>query len=81
MKNHEYIHELLHYLYSEREKIEATGYRVDQDLGKTYHFINEKIQSLQMTLFEHEYNQFSDRLKQLFECSPESNKRENGNAI
>ncbi len=81
MKNKKLIHELLHYLYSEREKIESTGYRIDQDLRKSYHFVNEEIQNLQMMLFEQDYHQFSDRLEQLFEGSPEFTKKENGDAV
>jgi hypothetical protein len=81
MKNKKLIHELLHYLYSEREKIESTGYRIDQDLRKSHRFVNEEIQNLQMTLFEQEYQQFSDRLEQLFEGSPGFTKKEKGDAI
>jgi aminoglycoside phosphotransferase family enzyme len=81
MKNKKLIHELLHYLYSEREKIESTGYRIDQDLRKSYRFINEEIQNLQMMLFEQEYNQFSERLEELFQGSPGFTKKENGDAV
>jgi len=81
MKNKKLIHELLHYLYSEREKIESTGYRIDQDLRKSYRFINEEIQNLQMMLFEHEYTQFSDRLEELFEGSPGFTKKEKSDAV
>jgi hypothetical protein len=69
MKNKPYIQEVLHFLYSEREKIESTGYRIDPDLRKTHRFINEEIQNLQMMLFEQEYTQFSDRLAEVFDCS------------
>lgn len=51
----------------EREKIEANGFRIDPDLRKTYRFISEEIQDLQMSLFEDEYQQFSDRLTDLLE--------------
>jgi hypothetical protein len=78
----QYIYEILNHLFSEREKIESTGYsRVDPDLRKTYRFINEEIQNLQMMLFEHEYHQFSERLEQLFKGSPEFAKKENGDAV
>ena len=69
MKNKPYIQEVLHFLYSEREKIESTGHRIDPDLRKTHRFINEEIQNLQMMLFEQEYTQFSDRLAEVFDCS------------
>jgi hypothetical protein len=81
MKNKKLIHELLHYLYSEREKIESTGYRIDPDLRKTHRFINDEIQNLQMMLFEDEYRQFSDRLEELFQGSPGFTKKENGDAV
>lgn len=67
MKSKKYLQEILHYLYSERDKVEAAGYEVDRDLIKTYRFINEEIQNLQMTLFEDEYHQFSERLIDLFD--------------
>jgi hypothetical protein len=81
MKNKKLIQELLHYLYSEREKIESTGYRIDPDLRKTHRFINEEIQTLQATLFTNEYTQFSDRLEELFECAPGFANKENGDAV
>jgi hypothetical protein len=81
MKNKKYLHEILHFLYSEREKVESTGYRIDPDLGKTHRFINEEIQNLQMMLFEHEYHQFSDRLEELFQGSPGFTKKEKSDAI
>ena len=81
MKSKKLIHELLHYLYSEREKIESTGFRIDPDLGKTHRFINEEIQTLQATLFTNEYTQFSDRLEQLFEGSPGFTKKEKDDAV
>jgi hypothetical protein len=81
MKSKKLIHELLHYLYSEREKMESTGYRVDFDLRKAHRFINEEIQNLQMMLFEQEYAQFSERLSELFEGSPGFPKKEKGDAV
>jgi hypothetical protein len=81
MKHKKYIQEILHYLYSEREKIESTGYRIDPDLRKTHRFINEEIQNLQMMLFEHEYRQFSDQLAEVFQCSPEFRQREDRDAV
>ena len=81
MKNKQLIHELLHYLYSEREKIESTGYRIDPDFRKTHRLINEEIKTLQATLFTNEYTQFSHRLEELFECAPGLDKKENGDAV
>jgi hypothetical protein len=81
MKSKKLIHELLHYLYSEREKIESTGYRIDPDLRKTHRLRNEEIKTLQATLFTNEYTQFSDRLEQHFDGSPGFAKKENGDAI
>lgn len=81
MKNKPYIQEVLHFLYSEREKIESTGYRIDPDLRKTHRFINEEIQNLQMMLFEQEYTQFSDRLAEVFEGSPGFPKKEHSDAV
>jgi len=78
MKNKKYIRKVLHYLYSEREKIESTGYRIDPDLRKTHRFINEEIQNLQMMLFEDEYRQFSERLAEVFDCPFEVTKRDQG---
>ncbi|MEX0649858.1 MAG: hypothetical protein WD200_02570 [Candidatus Andersenbacteria bacterium] len=80
MKNKKYIQEILQYLYTEREQIESTGHnRVDPDLRKTYRFINEEIQNLQMILFENEYHQFSDRLAELFDTTPQFEKKESSN--
>jgi len=70
MNNKRYIQAKLDYLYKEREKIEANGFRIDPDLRKTYRFISEEIQDLQMSLFEDEYQQFSDRLLEIFDASP-----------
>ena len=81
MKNKPYIQEVLHFLYSEREKIESTGYRIDPDLRKTHRFINEEIQTLQMMLFEQEYTQFSERLEELFQGSPGFTRKEKGDAV
>lgn len=70
MNNKRHIQAKLDYLYKEREKIEANGFRVDPDLRKTYRFIGEEIQDLQMSLFEDDYQQFSDRLMVIFESTP-----------
>ena len=67
MKDTRLIPELLDYLYKEREKIEATGHRVDPDLRKAYEFVNQEIQNLQMIIFESQYQQFSKRLSDLLE--------------
>lgn len=77
MRNKKYIQELLHFLFSEREKIEATGYsRIDPDLRKTHKFISDEIQTLHMVLFEDEYQQFSERLAEVFDCPSEVIKRD-----
>jgi hypothetical protein len=75
MKNRKYIQELLHFLFSEREKIEATGHRIDPDLRKTHKFISDEIQMLHMMLFENEYQQFSEHLAEVFDCPSEVTKR------
>ncbi len=61
--------------------MESTGCRIDFDLRKAHRFVNEEIQNLQMMLFEHDYNQFSDRLSELFEGSPGVSRKENGDAV
>ena len=81
MKSQKIINELLHYLYSEREKMESTGCNVDFDLRKAHRFINKEIQDLQMLSWEQEYTQFSERLSELFEASSGSTKQEKGNAV
>jgi len=70
MNNKRHIQAKLDFLYKEREKIEANGFRIDPDLRKTYRFIGEEIQDLQMCLFEDEYQQFSDQLMVIFDASP-----------
>jgi len=60
----------LDYLYKEREKVESAGFRIDPDLRKSYKFINEEIQNLQMMLFENEYQQFGERLMKVLDCAP-----------
>ena len=69
MKDTRLIPELLDYLYKEREKIEATGHRVDPDLRKAYEFVNQEIQNLQMMTFESQYQEFSRKLSDLQEAS------------
>ena len=69
MKDTRLIPELLDYLYKEREKIEATGHRVDPDLRKAYEFVNQEIQNLQMINFESQYQEFSRKLSDLMEAS------------
>lgn len=69
MKDTRLIPELLDYLYKEREKIEATGHRVDPDLRKAYEFVNQEIQNLQMITFESQYQEFSRKLSDLMEAS------------
>ena len=70
MSNKIHVQAKLDFLYKEREKIEANGIRIDPDLRKTYRFISEEIQGLQMSLFEDEYHQFSDRLMEIFDNKP-----------
>jgi hypothetical protein len=71
MKDNRLIPELLDYLYKEREKIESTGHRIDPDLKKAYEYVNEEIQSLQMIVFESQYQEFSRRLSDLLEIPKE----------
>ena len=71
MKDNRLIPELLDYLYKEREKIESTGHRIDPDLKKAYEYVNEEIKSLQMIVFESQYQEFSRRLSDLLEIPNE----------
>ena len=83
-KNRKIIQELIHFLISEREKIEYSGHGIngiDQDLIKVYHFINEEIQDLQKEYFENEYQHIRDNLSDLFEGSPGITKKENRDAV
>lgn len=77
MTNKKYIQELLHFLFSERDKIEATGHSrmMDPDLKQTHKLISKKIQTLHVILFEVEYQQFSERLAGVFNCPSELTKR------
>jgi len=43
MNINQQIQDKLNYLYTEREKIESTGFRIDPDVKKTYYFINKEI--------------------------------------
>ena len=70
MSNNIHVQVKLDFLYKEREKIEVNGIRIDPDLRKTYRFISEEIQDLQMALFEDQYQQFSDRLMEIFDNKP-----------
>ena len=84
MKNKKIIQELLHYLTSEREKIEYSGHGmagIDQDLIKVYEFITETIQDLQKEYFENEYQHIRDNLSDLFEDSPEITKKGKDNVL
>jgi hypothetical protein len=81
MTSRKHIQAKLDFLYREREKIEATGIRIDPDLRKTYRFIGEEIQNLQMYLFEDEYQQFSDRLMEIFESDPFFSSKENSHDL
>lgn len=81
MTSRKYIQAKLDFLYREREKIEATGIRIDPDLRKTYRFIGEEIQNLQMYLFEDEYQQFSDRLMEIFDSAPVFTLKENSHGL
>ena len=80
MTNRKIIQELLHYLTSEREKIEYSGHGIagiDPDLAKVYNFIQNEIQELQKEYFENEYQHIRDNLSDLFEGSPGITKKEN----
>jgi hypothetical protein len=70
--NKKYIQELLHFLFDEREKIEATGHSrmMDPDLIKTHEFICDQIQGLHRKILEDEYQQFSERLAEVFSKDP-----------
>ena len=81
MTSRKHIQAKLDFLYREREKIEATGIRIDPDLRRTYRFIGEEIQNLQMYLFEDEYQQFSDRLMEIFDSAPVFSSKENGHDL
>ena len=81
MKGKKLIHELLHYLYREREKIESTGYHVDPDLRKTLRFVNDEIQNLQMTLFKNNYIQYGNQLSGQFRSSSGISSTEKNDAV
>ena len=81
MTNKKLIQARLDYLYKERELVEASGYRIDPDLRKIYKFINEEIQSLQLVIFEDQYQSFSDRLEEIFNTGPAFPSKEKDNVI
>ena len=84
MKNKKIIQELLHYLTSEREKIEYSGHGtagIDQDLIKVYEFITETIQDLQKEYFENEYKHIRDNLSDLFEDTHQIEKKGKDNVL
>jgi len=84
MTNRKIIQELLHYLTSEREKIEYSGQGItgiDPDLQKVYHFINEEIQDLQKEYFESEYQHIKDNLSDLFEDTHQIEKKGKDNVL
>ncbi len=81
MEGRKLIHELLHYLYFEREKMESTGYRVDPDLRKTLRFVNDEIQNLQMTLFKNNYIQYGNQLSEQFKDSSGISSTEKNDAV
>lgn len=75
------IQERLNYLYSEREKIESTGVRIDPDLKRVYCFINKEIQNLQLVLFKNEYRQFRCYLHESIGDSMETTTKTNSHAV
>ena len=75
------IQDKLNYLYTEREKIESTGFRIDPDVKKTYYFINKEIQSLQLMLFKNEYKQFCCYLHELLDDSIETTTKANPDVV
>ena len=81
MTSRKHIQAKLDFLYREREKIEATGFRIDPDHRKTYRFIGDEIQNLQMCLFEDEYRQFSERLMEIFDSAPVFTPKENSHDL
>jgi hypothetical protein len=64
------ILELMEYLLHQRRMIEETGFRIDPDLRKTYKWINEKIQDLQLDIFVSEYDEFERNLDKVLEMAP-----------
>ena len=84
MKNNRIIQELLHYLISEREKIEYSGHGIagiDPDLAKVYNFIQNEIQELQKEYFENEYQHIRDNLSDLFEDTHQIEKKGKDNVL
>mgnify|MGYP006291844201 CR=1 FL=1 len=73
------IQDKLNYLYSEREKIESTGVRIDPDFKRVYCFINKEIQNLQLALFKNEYRQFRCYLHESIDSFSETTKKANPN--
>jgi len=64
------ICELMDYLLHERRLIESTGIRIDPDLRKTYKWINEKIQDLQLEVFTDQYAAFEQRMEMILNAEP-----------
>jgi len=70
-KRHKHrIGELTDYLLRQRNLIESTGSRIDPDLRKTYQWINQKLQDLQLEVFVDQYEVFETRLLQIFDSTP-----------
>ena len=64
------IRELMDYLLHQRNLIDSTGSRIDPDSRKTYQWINQKIQDLQLEVFMDQYQAFESRLEQIFNSTP-----------
>jgi hypothetical protein len=75
------IQDKLNYLYSERDKIESTGFRIDPDVKKVYRFINEEIQILQLMLLKSQYKQFCCYLHELRDDSIETTTKANPHVV
>jgi len=67
--DYRHISELLFFLLEEREKIEQTGYRLDHDHMMTWKYINKKIQKLNLLSFQHEYNEYRQRIQNALDKS------------
>ena len=75
------IQEKLNYFYSKRDRIESTGFSIDPDLKRVYHFINKEIQELQLVLFKGEYEQFCSLLNESIDGSSTSRNKKHNDVV
>jgi hypothetical protein len=75
------IRELMDYLLHERRLIESTGNRIDPDLRKTYKWINEKIQDLQLEFFTDQYADFEKRMEMILNAEPPFTTKETAHVV